>query len=78
MKEYIERQAIIDELLKGTIISSDLYGMGIMSGLDFAVKKVADAPAADVMEVVHAKWNDNGRCTNCGGHAPFYPMADEY
>ena len=35
-------------------------------------------PAADVVEVVHAKWDDNGRCTNCGGHAPYYSMASTY
>ena len=31
--------------------------------------------------VVHAKWDANGRCTNCGGHAPFYnfySMASTY
>lgn len=49
MKEYIEREALIAELMKGTIISDDLYGMGIMSGMDFATKKVVDAPAADVV-----------------------------
>lgn len=69
MKEYIERQAVIDELLKSTIITSDLYGMGIMSGLDFAVKKVANAPAADVAEVRHERWEDVGNnirvCTGC-------------
>ena len=32
----------------------------------------------DVAEVIHAKWDDNGRCTNCGGHAPYYAMSDKY
>ena len=27
------------------------------------------APAADVVEIVHAQWDDNGRCTNCGKQA---------
>lgn len=36
------------------------------------------APAADVAPVIHAKWDANGRCTNCGGHAPFYGMASTY
>lgn len=75
MKEYIEREALIAELMKGTIVSDDLYGMGIMSGMDFATKKVVDAPAADVVEVRHAKWevwmpDKNGEtrefiCTGC-------------
>lgn len=57
MAEYIEREALLAELAKGTIISSDLYGMGIMAGADFAMKKIAEAPAADVVEVV--------RCEEC-------------
>ena len=42
------------------------------------VDTFADIPAADVVEVLHAKWDDNGRCTNCGGHAPYYSMASTY
>lgn len=39
---------------------------------------IKSIPAADVAPVVHAKWDANGRCTNCGGHAPFYSMASTY
>ena len=78
MKEYIEREAVITELMKPTVINSSSYGMGVVKGIELATQRVSHAPTADVVEVVHAKWNDNGRCTNCGGHAPFYPMADEY
>ena len=42
------------------------------------VDTFADIPAADVAPVVHAKWDANGRCTNCGEHAPFYSMASTY
>lgn len=36
------------------------------------------APAADVAPVVHGHWDKNGRCTACGGHAPFWCMASTY
>ena len=39
---------------------------------------IKSIPAADVAPVVHAKWDANGRCTNCGGHSPFYIMASTY
>ena len=54
------------------------YQEGFDYGLDKAQRVILNAPAADVVEVVHAKWDDNGRCTNCGGHAPYYSMASTY
>lgn len=75
MKEYIEREAFVAELNKGTIVSGDLYGMGIMVGIDFATKEAVNAPAADVVEVRHGRWeawmpDENGEtrefiCTGC-------------
>ena len=68
-KEYIEREAAIEELKRRDF-------------LPVIVKHAIEAvPAADVAPVVHAKWDANGRCTNCGGHAPFYnfySMASTY
>ena len=68
-KEYIERETLI----------SRINGMGyheqIKNNLLFIARMI---PTADVVEVVHAKWDDNGRCTNCGGHAPYYSMASTY
>ena len=65
-KEYIEREALIEELKRRDF-------------LPVIVKHAIEAvPAADVAPVVHAKWDANGRCTNCGGHAPFYSMASTY
>ena len=65
-KEYIEREdalsAIKQALEKG-------------EGPSLYIKRI---PAADVAPMVHAKWDANGRCTNCGGHAPFYSMASTY
>lgn len=34
-------------------------------------------PSADVAEVRHGKWI-NGKCSECGGDAPFWPMATTY
>lgn len=56
MAEYIEREALVAELSKGTTISDDLYGMGIMAGIDFAMKKTVEIPAADVAQVRHGRW----------------------
>ena len=64
-KEYIERQTL-------------LHKIRWASSAEEAVMSVRRIPAADVVEVVHAKWDDNGRCTNCGGHAPYYSMASTY
>lgn len=56
MAEYIEREALIAELSKGTIITDDIYGMGIMTGLNRALKVARKIPAADVVEVFRGEW----------------------
>lgn len=66
-KEFIEREALLDR-----------YDAEHVGPPGRARDLIATAPAADVVEVVHAKWDDNGRCTNCGGHAPYYSMASTY
>lgn len=53
--DLISREALTSELLKGTIITDDIYGMGIMVGMDAAIKKVNEAPAVDAVEVVLCK-----------------------
>lgn len=50
-KEYIERDSLVAEIAKGTIITDDIYGMGIMTGLGHALNVARAAPAADVVEV---------------------------
>lgn len=52
MNDLISRSALLEELSKGTIITDDLYGMGIMAGNDHAMKKIKAAPAVDAVEVV--------------------------
>lgn len=60
----------------------------ILEGLGFSRKINGDlektvaavfesAPAADVTPVRHGRWI-NGRCSECGEHAPFWAMAATY
>lgn len=53
--DLISRSALLEELSKGTIITDDLYGMGIMAGNDHAMKKIKAAPAVDAVEVCRCK-----------------------
>ena len=61
-KEYIEREAAIKELNDSIKDKCDTYGLGVMAGINFAVQKVINAPATDVMEVV--------RCRECIAYTP--------
>ena len=65
-KEYIDREEVLSAIKQA-------FGKG--EGPSLYIKRI---PAADVAPVVHAKWDANGRCTNCGGHAPFYCMTSTY
>ena len=65
-KEYIEREEALSAIKQA-------FEKGERPSL-----YIKSIPAADVAPVVHAKWDANGRCTNCGGHAPFYSMASTY
>ena len=49
--DLISRSALLAELRKGTIITDDLYGMGIMAGNDHAMKKIEAATAVDAETV---------------------------
>lgn len=69
MAEYIEREAVINRLLK-VCMTNDLYGMGIQTGVDHAIDVIKEAPAADVAPVVHGRWKyyhkqNKAVCTNC-------------
>lgn len=60
MAEYIERDALLSDLEAAEKHKG--MGMVIAQTLKRYVKRV---PAADVVEVVHAKWVFNGICTSC-------------
>lgn len=68
MSEHIEREALIAELAECTIISDDLYGMGIMAGIGAAMKKVSGVPAADVAPVRHGRWVEYENESDMGYH----------
>ena len=56
MPEYIEREALRDELLNISIDISNLYGCGVLEGLDRATKRLNEQPAADVTPARHGRW----------------------
>ena len=75
MAEYIEREAISEEIRKYYYKNPPnfSYGEGFDRGLDRAQRAILDAPVADVTEVRHGKWGDNGiagsmlvKCSVCG------------
>lgn len=83
MTEYIEREAISEEIRKYYYKNppNSSYGEGFDRGLDRAQRAILDAPAADVAPVRHGRWIDNKAngykwafvCSLCGyvdGH-PF-------
>ena len=58
MAEYIEREAISEEIRKYYYKNPPnfSYGEGFDRGLDRAQRAILDAPAADVAEVRHGRW----------------------
>ena len=75
MTEYIEREAAIKAIEKAdyTLIANDADSCKA----DYLREIIESVPAADVVTVVHGRWDDSGRytflsgaaavrCTNCG------------
>ena len=80
MPKYIKRDALeaaLNHRLNFLMAENGEYDH-YTSGFDEAVTRVENFPAADVAPVRHARWDENGRCSNCGGHAPFWCMASTY
>ena len=77
MAEYIEREALYEKAYWHG--EHPDVGNPFPDGVDaIDIKDVDAIPAADVAPVRHARWDENGRCSNCGGHAPFWCMASTY
>lgn len=73
MSRYIDKFALQDKLQKKKPgIANKRYTEGWNDAVLMVKSMVHSAPTADVAPVVHARWNADGRCTNCGGHAPYY------
>ena len=79
MAEYIDREALLKDIEESVVftVRSGKPSLEIR-GANAITDRIKSAPAADVEEVKHGRWDDNGRCTECGGHAPFYAMASTY
>lgn len=58
MTEYIEREAISEEIRKYYYKNppNSSYGEGFDRGLDRTQRAILDAPAADVAPVRHGRW----------------------
>ena len=74
MTEYIEREAISEEIRKYYYKNppNSSYGKGFDRGLDRAQRAILDAPAADVAPVVHGRWEpyfEEVEIYNAGGVA---------
>ena len=68
MTEYIEREAISEEIRKYYYKNPPnfSYGEGFDRGLDRAQRAILDAPSADVAPVRHGKWISLTECANEG------------
>ena len=80
MTEYIEREAISEEIRKYYYKNPPnfSYGEGFDRGLDRAQRAILDAPVTDVAPVVHGRWKEMhyeggildgtnfDRCSVCG------------
>ena len=83
MAEYIEREAISEEIRKYYYKNppNSSYGEGFDRGLDRAQRAILDAPAADVEPVVHGRWmheeTEGGfptwKCSRCGHGTNYDP-----
>ena len=81
MTEYINRDAVHDlvrSLTKYAWASPVRNEQRVTVDADDVQFGVDKIPSADVAPVRHARWDENGRCSNCGGHAPFWCMASTY
>ena len=67
MKEYIERAAV-EEMLENAQLISD----GEYCGYCTEDVNLGSIPAADVAEVRHGRWIDDGVCYECGFDAMYY------
>ena len=67
MAEYIDREALKEEILHGKNKPTIYYGAQEAEWIDECIK---NAPIADVQEVRHGKWekqqNGKEKCSDCG------------
>ena len=73
MKEYIERETVLERLAKVDMDTYYGFTAAVQFGVNHAIQCIKEAPAADVAEVRHGRWEMapcNGvydmRCSACG------------
>lgn len=69
MDKYIKRDDVL-------ALAREYYSQGLKEEA-VPVKAIKNIPSVDVAEVKRGKWV-NGECSECGGDAPFWPMATTY
>ena len=68
MARYIDADALLEDIRKNS--------MSYFAD-DFAHEWVDKQPTADVRENKRGEWV-NGKCNQCGAHAPYWPMSSAY
>ena len=71
MAEYIEREAAYKDFEKCNSENPKWTPSRVKT-------LIARQKAADVAPVRHGRWDENGRCTVCGRHTPFWSMTSTY
>ena len=71
MKEYIEREAVLERLAKVDMDTYYGFTAAVQFGVNQAIQCIKEAPAADVVEVRHGRWKNGGNglydtCSACG------------
>ena len=56
MKEYIEREAVLERLAKVDMDTYYGFTAAVQFGVNHAIQCIKEAPAADVVEVRHGRW----------------------
>lgn len=69
-KEYIEREALYRDIENSVVFSARNAPSAEMRGANKIMERIKCAPAADVVEVVHGRWEARGfyghNCSVCG------------
>ena len=70
MKEYIEREAVLERLAKVDMDTYYGFTAAVQFGVNHAIQCIKEAPAADVVEVRHGRWKNGGNglydtCSAC-------------
>ena len=73
MKEYIEREAVLERLAKVDMDTYYGFTAAVQFGVNHAIQCIKEAPAADVAPVRHGRWivfdsenPESKECTACG------------